>query len=363
MGKNTKWAIIGGGNGGQSMAGHLAIMGFNVRLYDIFQETVDAINSQGGVQLSGSVNGFGRLEFATSDIDRAINGADAVMVVAPSTAHRTIAKSCAPFLVDGQVVIVHPGSTCGALEFRHVLNSEGCRAKIAIAETNSLIYACRSIKPGLAHIHGIKKNLVLATMPTRENPRVLSMIQEAFPQISGGKNVLESSFANTNPIVHPAPSLLNASMIESKHEWLYYYEGITPSIGAFVEDMDRERVQVAKSFGIDVLPIIEWYRVTYGLEASTLTEAVRKNPAYDGIKGQKTLRTRYVLEDIPNGLVPLIELGKMQKIEMPRTEVVARLGQYLLKEDFYTNGRTLKNLGIKGMSSKELVHYVETAER
>jgi opine dehydrogenase len=152
-------------------------------------------------------------------------------------------------------------------------------------------------------------------------------------------------------------------MIESKHEWLYYYEGITPSIGAFVEDLDRERVQVAKSFGIDVLPIVDWYCVTYGLEASTLTEAVRKNPAYDGIKGQKTMRTRYVLEDIPNGLVPLIELGKMQKIDMPRTEVVARLGQYLLNEDFYANGRTLENLGLKNMTSKQLVHYVETGEK
>lgn len=363
MAKNIKWTIIGGGNGGQSLAGHLAIMGFKVRLYDIVQATVDAINSQGGVQVSGAVNGFGALEFATMEISRAIKNADVLMVVAPSTAHRAIATNIAPVLEDGQVVIVHPGSTCGALEFRHVLNMAGCKAKISIAETSSLIYACRSIAPGHAHIHGIKKDLVMSTMPIRENPRVLAMIQEAFPQICGGRNVLETSFANANPVVHPAPSLLNTSMIESKHEWLYYYEGITPSIGAFVEDLDRERVQVAKSFGIDVLPIVDWFRVSYGLEASTLTEAVRKNPAYDGIKGQKTLRSRYLLEDIPNGLVPLIELGKMQNIDMPRTDIVIRLGQYLLKEDFYANGRTLINLGLQNMTSKQLVHYAETGEK
>ena len=44
-----RWAVIGGGNGGQSAAGHLGILGFPVTLYDIMQDTVDAIKYQGGV--------------------------------------------------------------------------------------------------------------------------------------------------------------------------------------------------------------------------------------------------------------------------------------------------------------------------
>ena len=47
MSHNIKWTIIGGGNGGQSLAGHLAIMGFPVRLYDIFPDTVKAIQTLG----------------------------------------------------------------------------------------------------------------------------------------------------------------------------------------------------------------------------------------------------------------------------------------------------------------------------
>ncbi|CAB5138268.1 NAD/NADP octopine/nopaline dehydrogenase [Olavius algarvensis associated proteobacterium Delta 3] len=360
MKKKIKWAIIGGGNGGQSIAGHLSLMGYAVRLFDIFEETVDAINAQGGIHVSGAVSGFGKVDFATTEMAEALSGADVVMIVAPATAHRAIAKNCAPCLNDGQVVIVHPGATCGAVEFHHILKQAACRADVAIAETNSLIYACRSPRPGHANIIGIKKHLTLATLPTVENPRVLSIMQDAFPQIVGGKNVMETSLGNANAIVHPAPSLLNTSMIESAHEWLYYTEGMTPSIGAFVEKLDRERVQLAASFGIEIVPIREWYRVAYGVDADTLTEAVRKNPAYEGIKGQKNLKTRYLMEDIPTGLVPMIALGKMQGIDMPRMAVVAELGQYLLNEDFLVTGRTLENLGLQHMTPAAFMDFIET---
>ncbi len=359
----TRWTIIGGGNGGQSLAGHLSIMGFPVRLYDIFPETVAAISDQGGIYVTGAVDGFGKLELATTNLEKAIDGADVVMVVAPATAHRTIAEDCAPLLSNGQIVILHPGATCGSLEFKQVLDEKGCTAKITLAETNTLIYACRSPKPGHATILGIKKDLVLASMPAQENTKVAGLFQEAFPQVIAGKNVLQPSLGNANAIVHPGPSLLNTSLIESKHEWSYYYDGITPSIGAFVEKLDLERLALAQAFGIDMISILDWYRVAYGVDKPTLSEAVRSNPAYDGIVGQKSLRTRYVMEDIPTGLVPMIELGRLVGVPTPRMELVANLGGYLLEEDFFATGRTLKNLGLEDMSAQQFQHYLETGDR
>ena len=362
MSRKITWAIVGGGNGGQSMAGHLAIMGFPVRFYDIIPETVQTINELGGIKVDGVVEGFGKLAFATTDIGRALAGADVIVVVAPSLAHGAIASACSRHLSDNQVVILHPGATCGALEFRKVLNDTGCRAKIPIAETNSLIYACRSPSPGYASILGIKKDLVVATLPAQRNDRALSCLREAFPQINGGQNVMETSIGNANAIMHPAPSIFNTSLIESRHEWLYYLEGITPTIGAFVEELDKERIALAKTFGIDMPPILEWYRKAYGVDAASLSEAARRNPAYAKISGQKNLRTRYLLEDIPTGLVPMISLGKMQGVDTSRMELIARLGGYLLGEDFFACGRTLENLGLAGLTADEFVRYLETGE-
>jgi opine dehydrogenase len=364
MSRKTKWAIVGGGNGGQSVAGHLALMGYPVRLYDIFPNTVNRINEQGGIKIGGVVEGFGKLEFATLDMGKALAGADVVLVTAPATAHRTIARECAPHLTDRQIVIIHPSATCGALEFNEVLRKSGCGIDLPVAETNSLIYTCRSPRPGEAEILGIKQDLVLATLPADKNTRALECFQEAFPQIKAGRNILETGLGNANAVMHPTPSILNLSLIESRHEWLYYWEGITPTIGAFVEALDEERLALAKSFGLDLPSIREWYRLAYGVEGQSLSEVCRKNPAYEKVKGQKELRTRYILEDIPYSLVPMIELGRMQGLSMDRMDVIARLGQYLLRDDcFLANGRTLKNLGVDNMNSGQFIRFIQTGER
>jgi hypothetical protein len=44
-------------------------------------------------------------------------------------------------------------------------------------------------------------------------------------------------------------------------------------------------------------------------------------------------------------------------------ELVAKLGEYLLEEDFFATGRTLKNLGLEGMSAKDFQQYLETGNR
>jgi len=364
MAKKTKWAIIGGGKGGQSAAGHLALMGYPVRLYDLFPKTVDTINEQGGIRIEGVVQGFGKLEFATTVIGKAVQGADVVMVMAPASAHGDMARDCAPHLAEWQMVVLHPGATCGALEFKEVLRKNGCTAEVPIAETNRLIYTCTSPRPGHVEILGIREDLTAAALPARSNDLVLERLQEAFPRIKGGRNVIETSLANVNAIMHPAPSILNLSLIESRHEWLYYHDGITPTVGAFVEDLDRERVALGKSFGLDLLPVREWFRLACGGEGDSLCEVCRRNPAYEKIKGQKELRTRYLLEDIPYGLVPMIELGRMQGMAMERMDLMARLGQHLLRDDsFIARGRTLKSQGVAQMSSDQFTRFLETGER
>jgi opine dehydrogenase len=362
--RNTyTWAILGGGNGGQSAAGHLSLMGHGVRLYDIIPETVEAINSKGGIEIDGEVNGFGRIELATTDISQALIGADIVMIVTPALAHRDLARDCSPYLNDGQVVVLHPGATFGALEFRKVLDEEGCRAAVVVAETNSLIYACRSMRPGQASIFGVKHELTVAALPGQAIETVVDRLHTAYPQIQGGRSVFETSLANPNAMMHPAPTLFNTSLIESNRDWLYYWDGITPSIGAFVEEMDRERCRLGQALGQNLMPVLEWYHTAYGAKGGTLCEAVRNNPAYAGVKGQKSLLTRYILEDVPMGLTPMVSLGQKLGIQTLRMKAVVNLAELLLDRDLTTTGRTLANVGLADMTVAGIQHYVMTGER
>lgn len=360
---NLTWAVIGGGNGGQSLAGHLALMGFSVRLYDIFPETIAAIRSLEGIQVSGAVSGFGKVDLATTDIAQAIEGADIVMIVAPAVVHRDIAANCAPHLADGQIIFIHPGATGGALEFNKVLLDRKCNKSIILAEAESLIYACRSPRPGHPTIFGIKNELMVAALPATETRGVVKLLNTAFPQLVAGANVLETSLSNANAMMHPAPTLLNTSRIESGNDWLYYWDGITPSIGAFVEALDAERLAVARAFGLKIPGILQWYKLHYGAEGPTLSDTVKQNQAYAEVKGQKTLQTRYLLEDIPTGLVPMAILGKMAGVEVPRMETVIKLGEFLTGRDLSTTGRTLENMGLAGMTVREIRQYIETGVR
>ncbi len=353
------WAVIGGGNGGQSAAGHLGTMGYDVRLYDVVQETVDAISEAGGIHVKGAVEGFGPVSCASTEMAEVIEGADIIMVIAPAIYHRAIAGEMAKSITSSQIVFIHPGATLGAVEFRQVFKQAGLDVgAMTIAEAQSLMYACRVTTPGHATINGIKERLAVAAVPASKTEEATAQIADAFPRMHAASNVFETSLTNLNAIMHPAPSILNISLIESGRDWEYYRDGITPTIGKFLEAMDQERVALGKALGLELKDVKEMYKDFYGAEAETLSEIVRSVDAYRGIKGQKHFDTRYILEDIPTGLVPMVSLSAQLGLDAKMMETTCRLGSYLIGHDLISEGRTMKNLGIDGLSAGELIEMI-----
>ncbi len=70
-----------------------------------------------------------------------------------------------------------------------------------------------------------------------------------------------------------------------------------------------------------------------------------------------TLRTRYVLEDIPYSLVALRALAQVAGVETPCMDAIITLGNVILS-DVMEEGRTKKALGIDSMTKEELIKYV-----
>ena len=100
------FAVVGAGAGGLAMAGHLALEGHRVALFNRTAERISEIEERGGVLLRGVVEGVGRIEAVSSDIAQVIPGADMIIVVVPAFAHRDVARLCAPHLTDGQTVLL-----------------------------------------------------------------------------------------------------------------------------------------------------------------------------------------------------------------------------------------------------------------
>lgn len=355
------WAIIGGGNGGQSMAGHLAILGQKVRLFDVVQKTVDDLNAKGSITVTHAIEGEAPLEFATTDMGKAMEGADNVILVLPSLYHEATAKKMVPHLKDGMTVLIHPEASCGAIAFRKVMKDMGCTADVVVGAASSLLYATRILTNGTVQIFGLKNAVPIAALPAKDNDRLEKAICDVMPAFTITSSVLATSIDNINAMMHPAPMLLNTSRIEAEPEqhFQYYLEGITPSIGKFIETMDKERIAIAEKLGFKQRTICENYVEMYscGDENTPLYQLCRNNKGYDGIMCANTLNTRYVTEDIPYSLVALQSLAKVVGVPTPCMDAIVTIGRAIF-EDKMDEGRTVQALGLEGMDKDALLKFI-----
>jgi opine dehydrogenase len=353
-GKSPVFCVLGAGHGGLAMAGHLALMGFTVNLYNRTEDRIWAVQQRGGVELQGEVEGFARLNIVTHRIEDAIRDVDVLMVVVPASGHRFMAEVCAPHLKDGQIVVLNPGRTLGAIEFKQVLKEKGCPADVIVSEAQTLIYASRVTNPGQARIFRIKNSVPLASIPAYRIPDVLKVVRTAFPQFAPGTNVFRTSFDNIGAVFHPAISILNAGWIEDKYEFEFYVQGASASVCRVLEKLDEERVAVAAALGINSITAREWLYCAYDATGRDLHEAMMANVGYRGLLAPNNLNVRYLTEDIPMSLVPMASLGEMLGVSTPTIRSIIHLSSILQGVDFWAEGRTVEKLGISGLSVRNL---------
>jgi opine dehydrogenase len=362
-----KYTVIGAGNGGKAMAAHLALMGQDVTLFNRTFRHIEVIAKRGGIDLESyqdGPHGFGALSLVTDNIEEALEHAEIIMVVVPSSGHADIARMLAPYLKDGQIVLLHPGRTCGSIEFREVLNRYGCNSDIVLAEGETFIYASRSEGPSQARIFRIKEAVPLAALPATKTGIVLEAIRDVYPQYIDGINVLQTGLNNMGAVFHPALTILNAGRIESTHgDFQFYVDGVTPSVAKVLEVVDRERVTVASALGIRARTSMEWLAMAYNVRGETLFEAIQNQSGYYGINAPSTLQHRYISEDVPMSLVPIAALGERYGVSVNGINAIIRLGCILHSTDYWRKGRTLKKLGIRNLSVSELTRYVNEGTR
>lgn len=348
------FAVLGAGHGGLAMAGHLGIMGFEVRLFNRTVERLRAVQMSGGVDVTGAVNGFGKVSVSTDQPGEAIEGADVIMVVVPATAHPFMAEACAPHLKPGQTVVLNPGRTFGAIEFYQNLRRFGCEVDCTIAETQTFLYASRVIGPGQSKIFGIKNAIPLATRRAHRIPGCLAMVRTAFPQFIPGDSVFKTSFNNIGTIFHPALMILNTGWVEDPADFEFYYQGTTDAVGTVLEKLDAERVAVASALGFQAMTAREWLYYAYDAVGKTLHDAIHANPGYRGILAPHRMEMRYITEDVPCSLVPMACLGKRFGIPTPLMDSLIALASAMHGRDYLAEGRTLDKLGISDLSLQQL---------
>lgn len=361
-------AVLGAGHGGLATAGHIALKGHSVRVFSFFKREIQAISDKGGIRIEGDVDGFAEPQLVTTSIDEAIAGADLVIIVMPALAHKNVASLLAACIEDGQALLLTPGRTGGALEVYHTFRRYQVSKKILLAECQTFLYATESRGPAHVEVMKVKNQVRASALPATDTPAFMDRIGQVYPEYTAATNVLETSINNTGAVVHPAPMLLNSGLLEraARGEDLRYYKDI---ISEFVcshvmEKIDREKSVIARAFGVPVFDVRDWYKECYDVEGQSLYEVLQNNPYYLGFSApEHVLAYHHILDEVPNSLVPLSELGSLAGVQTPMTSSIVDLASSALDFDFWAEGRTPEKLGLGEMITGEVLAFVNEGRR
>lgn len=339
--------VCGAGHQGYSMAAHLTLNGVDVNLWNRSQKNIQQIIDTGMIHCSGVVNGEAKISKISTNIAEVV--ADFIMVTTPSSAHKDIARELAPYVTPETVVVLNPGRTFGAIEFAEELKSHGVSILPQIAETQTIVYTCRKTGPNSTSILALKKDVEIAAIHGSDVNYIMDRMPDCLkPYFKTVDSVGRTSLSNVGMVLHCAPVLMNVGWIETpKVDFKYYYDGISPSVAHFLEKIDAERQAVATAGGFRIESVREWLIRTYGVKGDNLHECIRNNKAYKEIDAPPSINTRYIFEDVPNGLVPVESMGQEFGVPTPNITTIIDLACSVMDTDYRATGRRFTSEQLK----------------
>jgi opine dehydrogenase len=351
--KIERVAVLGGGVDARLIAALCLAEGADVTLFSAYGAELADLRTSSGISLRGA-GPVGTYQVdrsdtpsvqTTAELDRAVSGAEAIFLTGPVHKQRTYAMVLADHLCDGQVLVLAPGRSLGALETAWFLRIGGCTADVTIVETQGL--------PFWVDAQGAVLKLspcgpvAAATLPSGRGA-VLQSLARFLPNLVAHDSVLASGFADGSALVE-FPALLmsgpalgsGAVPVPMGAMPLAENQNFAALIGVeqrnLIDQLAQERRAVAKSFGVRNLPDTDaWIGAHAGVVKG---DGVRAVP--DQAEARRLLR-----DGIIGSLVPLISAAQVTGTAVPVTQAMITLASAVLGADVAAAGRRLDTIGI-----------------
>lgn len=360
----TTVAVLGAGAGGSAATAELVSRGHRVRLWNRSPATLEAFAAGGGVRYDGVLGeGVAAPEAITSDAAEVLVGAEAVLVCLPALGHASVAAALADARASLPIVL-DPGHTGGALHVRAVFRARGLEPP-PLAEFSTLTYVARKYAPDGVTISGTAARVHAACLPGGDD--ALAAARELFPATRAEQDVLATSLANVNLVLHPPGAVLGAAWVEARGgDFRFYVEGMTGGVVRLIDALDRERLAVGHAFGHELDPLaLEMAAIgTADAEAAArgdLAGAIRGGAANATLRAPDSLQHRYYAEDFGYALLPFCELADIAGVDVPVARALLQLASVFVGEKIVTGGLTAKRLGLAGLDHGGLLRLVREA--
>lgn len=361
-----KVAILGAGHGGYAMSADLTLGGHEVTLYELpqYKMNIEPVIKSGGIEIVGQARtGFAKIYKATTNIKEAVQKAELVMIVTPAFMHEKFVEEALPYLEDRQTIVFNTGNWA-CLRFAKKLKAE---KDVRVAQTALLVYSCRrEVGKAFVEVAGVKKDLLVSALPATDTDKVISTLDggKIFggnPRLIAAKNVLHIDLENLNTTMHPAITLANTAHVErTKGDFLFYKDGVTPAVGKIIEAVDAEQAAIAKKFNIEKVPAHEWLLRYYGAKGRNMYEAIMDCKPYHvpSEKAPSNFQHRYIVEDVPYGLVPTSSLGDVVGVQTPTMKALIQLASVINGVNYWKEGHNAEKMGLVGKTSEQILRYV-----
>lgn len=354
-------AVIGAGAGGAAAVVELTLAGHDVRWWNRNPATIAPFRDAGGIRYEGVLGeGAVRPAVFADGLEEALAGADGAMVCLPSLAHEPVAHALAEARVACPLVL-NPGHTGGALHVAALLRERGATVP-PLAELSTLTYVARKPAPDSVRITGAAGRVWAGCLPGGE--RALELARSLYPAATPAPDVLASSLANVNLVLHTPGAILSAAWVEATEgDFRFYVDAMTPGVARSIEALDHERLAVAAAFGHELPPLLE-EMAAIGTAApepaarGDLRAAIAEGEANRLIRAPDSLTHRYYAEDFGYGLLPLLVLAQIAGVETPYADALVEVASVLRGDDIRATGLTAERLGIAGLDRDGLLALV-----
>jgi opine dehydrogenase len=351
-------SIVGAGAIAYGTAALLAKAGHEASLWSPSgKRTVDLAAGQPLVA-TGAITGSYAPRIATS-IAEAIAEAGVVVFALPGNGHKLAFDAAAPHIRDGQPLIISSHLSFGALYLNKLLVARGIRSPIIALATT--ISTGRQLSSTAVHVGTVRQKVDMATLPASAIDEGYALCARLFGnRFVKREGLLAIALSNVNPQNHLGIALLNLTRMERAEEWSQA-GNVTPTVGRLIEALDIERLAIAKAFNLRVRTVQEHISLSYSLPLGTVAEMNQeKYRQGSGVSGPKTVNSRYVLEDMPFGLLPTVLLGQLTDNAATLHEAGMAILSAAYGRNFAQQNDILPQLDLQRISVPELQRLART---
>lgn len=340
-------SVIGSGNVGVAISADLSLSNHDVTMIKtsgIKSEAFDRILNNGNrvILKEGNTYTPTRINNVSTSLYNVANS-DVIILALPNIYHEQIITKLSEFLHEGQIVVC----ICGYMSSLYF--TKYCKKMPVIVETTG------PYLEGRIELDDIKGEVVfrvgcrltkspLSIFQKEKKDETMRIIRELYKGFSLDYSTVESALLNPNMVLHTVGAIMSIPRIEYSHgNFCMYREAYSHDNPATVKLMlalDEEKKNVLKALGYKPTDIF----VAGGFLGNQMESFYKYSESSDRAISPTSIHSRYITEDVSQGLVLMESIAKRIGVEVPLTSSFITIAGTALGVDFRATGRTLERL-------------------